>query len=613
MAKYFTLLFLIPLKFVFSISYCLKGENNCTKCNYITKLCVKCSLDIFVPDKKGGCEPSKKCELGKNYCNLCSDNLEECEICETGYFPDNNGGCSYTDNCELSYKGECLKCKDNFILIGKKKSELNNNLILCKSLMSIDLKNCEEINLNNGICSKCKKGYYLNKGDNRCIETENCYESSFGVCTKCIRGYYFLKKENKCLKQELSFAHCQETINGISCDKCDDNYYLSEDGKCSQNNFCSKVGDLNQCLECISGYFKSEYNSICSSTENCYLADTETGLCYSCLKNYCLDQKDGKCKSNQEDNDLKYCRTADEYCFDCPYPYFLGEDLKCTPSRYCAISENGVCNLCSDNYYLGLDNKCIDVENCIYSNEYFRCSQCKDKYYYVVNEKKCLLEKEGFINCLSTDYFGKNCGKCREGFYLNKKDYKCYSNKEFGNFYNCEESDISGEFCDSCIKDYYFGKKYKRCWKIEGCEMSLDDIRCEECDEFHVLNMKSGKCEVNNKIIDENKKYYYKCNRTNELGTACEICANNYILNENGLCEDSLHCVEKNNGICTKCQKNENENFNYCLNEILGCAETDLDNCLECNDILDLNKCSKCLDGYELNNQNKCIKKEEGK
>ena len=128
------------------------------------------------------------------------------------------------------------------------------------------------------------------------------------------------KKENKCIKQEDIFYKCQETINGQNCDICDENFYLAKDGKCSQNNFCSKVGNSSECSECISGYYSSEYRSICSLADNCYLADTDTGLCLSCLKDFCLDHKDGKCKSNKENNKFKHCRTADDNCFDCIYP-----------------------------------------------------------------------------------------------------------------------------------------------------------------------------------------------------------------------------------------------------------------------------------------------------
>ena len=606
----FILTFLLLLKLVNSIPKCLIGENNCTKCNYITKLCSKCSLDIFTPDLDGGCQPSRQCSIGKNYCHECSDNLDTCKKCEVGYFPDMNGGCSYTDNCELSYKGECIQCKNDFVLIGKK-SDIKNNLLLCKSLSSDDLKNCEEINLNNGICTKCKDNFYLNEGDFHCLDIDNCYESTFGICTRCIFGYYFNKKENKCMKQEGVFSRCKQTIDGQTCDICNDNFFVSEDGKCAQSNFCSKVGDSNLCLECIPGFYKSEYNSYCASTEHCYLPDTEIGLCRSCSKDYYLDYKDGKCKSNQEDNDLKYCRTADEVCFDCQYPYFLGEDSKCSATRNCASSENGICNLCSEDYYLGLDNKCSNVENCLYSDDYFFCDQCIDKYYYDSSKEKCILEKEGFINCQKVNYNGDKCSKCREGFYLNQNDNLCYSNKEFGNFYKCKETDITGELCTSCEKDYYFGKKYNRCWKIEGCEMSSDDIKCEECDQNHALDAKNGLCVINNKILDENRKYYYKCIKTNEEGNSCEACMENYILNSNNICEDNIHCVEKNNGACQKCQKKENDTFNYCLNSALGCVETELKNCLKCDDIFNFNKCNECAEGYELNDKNQCNEKKK--
>ena len=604
----------IFLKINLSLQICIKGENHCSKCNYMTKLCVKCDLNIYTPDKDGGCELIKTCYIGKNNCIECSDDSYKCKKCENGYFPDENGGCSYTDNCKISYKGECLECMDDYILLGKdvKHPSIKNNFILCKSLSSEDLKNCKEINMLNGVCTKCKEGFYLNSGDNRCTETENCLESSFGLCTKCIRNYYLNKKENKCIKQEDIFYKCQETIDGQNCDICDENFYLAKDGKCSQNNFCSKVGNSSECSECISGYYSSEYHSICSLADNCYLADTDTGLCLSCLKDFCLDYKDGKCKSNKENNKFKHCRTADDNCFDCIYPYFLGEDLKCASTRYCAESENSTCLLCIENYYLGLDNKCTDVENCIYSNE-FHCIQCIDNYYYNIKTKKCVLETEKYINCQMTDYFGENCDKCRNGFYLNKVDYLCYDNNEKGNFYKCEKTDFTGEHCEQCVENYYLGKNFKKCTKFKGCEESSDEKKCDLCDEDHVLNVKEGICKINDKIIDESKLYYYKCNRTNEEGTECEICINGYILNNNGLCVDNSHCIEEKEDICQKCEKKEGDNFNYCLNKVLGCIKTQLEGCLECDDVLDFNKCSKCLDNYVLNDKNTCdeIKEEE--
>jgi len=186
----------------------------------------------------------------------------------------------------MSEKGECIKCQEDYILTGKK---LYNNYLLCKSLDSEDLKNYENIDETKGLCKKCKSRFFLNKGDSRCIGIENCYESFFGKCNKCIDEYYFDAKNNKYQKQEGFFFHCKRTLDGELCDVCEDNYYLSEDGKCSQNNFCSKTNlDNGKCQECISNSFLSKYNSYCTSTDNCYLGDKDTGLCLSCLENYYL-------------------------------------------------------------------------------------------------------------------------------------------------------------------------------------------------------------------------------------------------------------------------------------------------------------------------------------
>ena len=122
-----------------SQSLCIEGENYCFKCNPITKLCIKCITDVYSPDEKGGCQNSRKCIRGKNKC-------------EEENFPDKNGGCSYTDNCKISEKGKCLKCKENFILVGEV-NYFNQGIKICKSLNLEYLKNCASINIDTGYCT----------------------------------------------------------------------------------------------------------------------------------------------------------------------------------------------------------------------------------------------------------------------------------------------------------------------------------------------------------------------------------------------------------------------------------------------------------------------------
>ena len=171
-------------------------------------------------------------------------------------------------------------------------------------------------------------------------------------------------------------------------------------------------------------------------------------------------------------------------------------------------------------------------------------------------------------------------------------------------------TDLNGEYCTKCIDNYYLGYIDKKCSTIKGCERSENENTCLECDEYYCLDMKTGKCVDNENIINEDKKFYFRCNKTNKEGNSCEICLNGYELNQNGLCVDEIHCVEKNeNDSCKKCKNDENSLFYQCLNSFYGCVENlYTENCLECNNIFDFEKCTKCEDNFALDEENKCIK-----
>ena len=584
----------------FSSPYCEENAKFCSVCNPITKLCEKCEKDIYIPDQYGGCEGRKKCILGNNHCLECQEETNLCRICEERYFPDENGGCSYTSGCKISYQGICLECKDDSILIG-------NEIKICKLINSEDLKNCEIVNKTNGLCDLCREGYYLNSGDKKCINIEYCLESSFGVCTKCQKNYYLDKKEDKCKKQNGNFLNCTQTIDGKVCDLCDDNYYLNKEEKCIPINYCEKEIDTLKCEKCKEGYYLTEFGNACTKEKNCYYGNKDFGICTECQNNYYIDFKDGKCKSNEEENDFKYCRIADGECKNCIYGAHLGKDNKCSFSYDCLESDKGKCIQCLEGYYLSLDNKCTNLEFCIYTDFYGECTECKNNYYYNRTSKMCEM-KENFENCRIT-YDGKFCDRCKKGFYLNKTDYLCYSNIENTNFYKCALTNDNGEICSKCENNYYLGEIDFKCSTVEGCNLSENENRCLLCDSnYYCLDIKTGKCEPNDEIESEDKKFYFKCNRTNKEGTSCEICIEGYRLNKNGLCVDDYHCSKKNeNGICIKCINYDGDYFSHCLNKDFECVETYFNVCEECNNSLDFDNCTKCIEGYELNEKNICV------
>ena len=453
------LIVLILSEIAFSNSYCEEGINHCLKCNPITKLCYKCDLDIFIPDEIDGCKPLKQCIIGNNYCLECQEEGNLCQKCATDYFPDEFGGCSYTDNCEISYKGNCLKCKDSYILIGKG-NNFNDGIKICKSLNLGDLENCEKFNSENGLCEECKPGYYLNSGDYKCSLVENCFESSFEICKKCKIGYMINKKENKCIIQVENFEHCLQTLDEKVCDICEDNYYFDNEGLCVDTNYCDKRENSNKCGQCISGYYLSEDKMSCVSTENCKEGNKEIGICEICSDKYYLDYKDGKCKSNEEENEFIFCKKAENVkCVECLNGYFLGEDNKCSNAQNCSESNNGICSTCTDNYFLTNDNECTNVEHCI-SIESERCKECEENYYYNFKTNKCLIAEGKFENC---KYSVIGCIICVDNYYLNQTDSICYTNLEDNDFYKCTLTDKYGKACIACMRGYKLDALTDKC------------------------------------------------------------------------------------------------------------------------------------------------------
>ena len=598
------ILYLICILIVNSVSLeqiCKEGTNNCYRCDPLTKLCTKCSLEIYSPDENGGCSPLGKCILGKNYCTECDENHKKCSICDSNTFPDENGGCSFIDNCEVSYHGQCLKCKSNFALIGK----ADDSFKICKSLNSEDLTNCQSINYETGLCQACEEGYLLNAGDFRCSKTQNCLESTFGKCSLCAGGYYLDKTDDECKPQAGKFNDCQESLDGRSCETCDEDHFLTEEGNCVAVKYCAK-GMYYGCEKCEEGYYMTADKRACTKEKKCSSGDRLFGYCDSCIANNYIDLDTRKCHSNKEDDDFKFCKIVQNgICLACEYDYNLSGDGKCTMTRNCAEVENGICTQCKDGHYLGLDNKCTETEHCIYSEIYYDCKECEDGFYYNRKDKVCYKYREGYENCKATSYDGEYCSWCKNGFYTNQTDHLCYSNEVENDFYKCSLSDTSGSYCIACEEGYFIGYKDNKCTKNEGCLLSEDVDKCLECDENHCLNLKTGKCGSNEKITNEEEKFYYRCKETNKKGTECASCLDGFELSEKGFCVDTVHCSVKEDGVCIKCKNNRS--YSSCLNSDFGCVPTSYMKCIECNNVLDFDICTKCPQFYVINENGVCI------
>ena len=599
---YIKIIFLIFITISLSSPICIVDKNFCSDCHSITNLCIKCQYDSLVPDENGGCIGSKKCNIGENYCNGCTEENNLCNECESGFYPDENGGCSYTQNCELSFNGHCIKCKSDYYLVG-------NELKICKYLGLDDFQNCKEINYTTGLCSNCEEDYFLNSGDKKCISIDHCYKSSFGVCSLCEQNYILNMQEDTCEEKNEKFLNCKNTLDGKVCNECDEGFYFSEDENCVKTNFCLK-SNKNNCIECKDGYYLSKDKLSCTNEEKCLNGDEENGLCNWCIDDYYLEKKDRKCKSNLEKEELKHCKIASNgVCTTCEKYYYLGEDNKCSISQNCSESEKDLCIVCSDGFYLGKDGKCTNVKNCIYSRNN-ECAECIDGFYYHTTEKVCKESVDNFLNCkYNSNYEPNNCAVCKDDYYLNLPDSKCYSNKEEGPFYKCQFSNFNGDLCSQCVGEYYIGRDDLKCNLIEGCLRSENEKKCLECTRYYCLD-NVGNCVDNYYITDEEKKFYYYCKVLNEKGTGCAECEEGFNVTETGICHDDIHCEKKEDGVCTKCQsENPYGYYSYCLNNYFGCVDTFLKNCVRCDNILDLDWCTECEEGYEIDEYGDCVQK----
>ena len=597
---YIKTIFLAFLGIAISSPSCEIEKNFCSECHPITNLCTKCKYNTLIPDEEGGCTGVKKCIVGKNYCNKCKEENNLCNECEAGYYPDKNGGCSYDENCEISYGGHCIKCQENYYLIGEE-------LKICKYIDLDDFQNCKEINYKNGQCSICEDNYFLNSGDKKCSSYEHCYESAFGICTYCEENYILNKQKDSCEEKSEEFLNCKITIDGKQCDECIDGFYFSDDGKCVKTNHCLKSNN-DECTECKEGYYLTNDKLTCTNDNNCLIGDEENGLCNWCIDNYYLEKKDRNCKSNLEIEELNHCKIAENgICSTCEKYYYLGEDSKCSISQNCAESEKELCIVCSDGFYLGKDGKCTNVKDCIYSRNN-ECIECDGNLYFDRIDKVCKEGIDNFLNCkYNSEFEQTKCAMCKDDFYLKLSDSLCYSNKEEGPFYKCQISNFNGDKCSQCVGEYYIGRDDLKCNLIEGCLSSENEKKCLECDRYYCLD-NEGNCVDNYYITDEEKAFYYYCKVLNDKGDGCQICENGLNATDAGICYDDIHCEKNENGVCTKCQsENPYGYFSYCLNEVYGCVDTFLKHCIRCDNILELDYCTECEDGYEIDEYGDCV------
>ena len=142
---------------------------------------------------------------------------------------------SLIDNC-LEYSqtlnsSVCTLCNSSYYTSGNS----------CISRSNSTIENCDELNPSRDNCITCQTGYTGRIGDetsgfSTCVEEiENCieYETSNTLTCKRCKDLYYLSENNLCslgtIDRCLTYT---EGVGNMECELCESNFYLNNSNQC---------------------------------------------------------------------------------------------------------------------------------------------------------------------------------------------------------------------------------------------------------------------------------------------------------------------------------------------------------------------------------------------
>eukprot|EP00826_Nyctotherus_ovalis_P022428 TRINITY_DN1739_c0_g1_i6.p1 TRINITY_DN1739_c0_g1~~TRINITY_DN1739_c0_g1_i6.p1 ORF type:complete len:714 (+),score=50.70 TRINITY_DN1739_c0_g1_i6:138-2279(+) len=396
--------------------------------------------------------------------------------------------------------------------------------------------------------------------------------------------------------------HCKTCSDEITCEVCDDHYYLVEarsDSPCAECHHsclhCDGPGEKD-CTECTEDKYKEGQGA--------------KGKCLRC--SLAMDNC-GRCSSSSS-------------CLWCVRPYYLdasGTCAKCNEQENCYHCRDSTrCESCAVNFYPDTTGKCVSIflsnpiDNCI-EPFYGKCLEC-DTDSYLEDEYTCAL-CTNISNCISCN--GKTCTKCSTSYYL-KDSTTCENTNSIA---NCQVVDDGG--CKECEEGYY----KKGNFECGQCDLSCKDCKgpaitdCSDCENTNYLNITDSafgigscrpcgernpnceKCGLNASCTNCNTGYHQAyseiekmvvCRNQSDIENCmifyveegCKTCGEGFYVKDSitcAKCDDFCKdCEEPGSGSCTKCDE-----YHYLYKEISSstigecrkCATlTGNDNCLTC-------------------------------
>lgn len=385
-------------------------------------------------------------------------------------------------------------------------------------------------------CTDCEDGYYVSTlGTCIACTVTGCQICPNDNCVQCSAGKQLTTTTNQDSSTSKScnsicIAGCIQCVDGISCQKCEKNYYSYTDahgnvncGKCSDTLFqCLTCNSNNACVQCVDGYYLN--NSSCVQCPVGCVACSSADVCLTCSDNYIL---------NIINTSSQVCvPTCPDNCFQCNNPnnctvcnsgyYWDSSSCQQCPSLCAECTESDQCTSCLSTSYLETLNSasfpkfcnpcslnCIDCSKVAISgttNSTLVCHACADGYSIVENacipkQSTCgdgyFLKNSECIACMTGCKLCSDSLECiisSSGYYLDN-DYLTVQSS-FGVFVKSlntivnipSRCPVPGKTCTtnlimtSCEAGYELddGKCIKKC--SDGCKTCYDTGQCTECN-----------------------------------------------------------------------------------------------------------------------------------
>lgn len=581
----------------------------------ISNACTSCQKGFYF--SSGSCLPT-------NCLEFSAANSDECAVCKESYKidPSSKQRCILDAGSPAPCKlysptlDHCISCQDSsklvHLFVKKGSSDVIEGFECVE--FSIEGNGFENYNLDYPyiqieIASDNNIEIYLKR-----VETENQIFRTFAHKSPTINPAH-----SHCLPKR-NIPHCKtdSILENAYCLKCEDYYFLqTSDNQCVSGSItkCREYSNnASQCLRCDNGYYLSSNSQACilrDNTSNCEEFIIDADSCSKCQQGFRLDLSTMTCQEYSA-NFCKEFHPNINQCTSCQHEAWkevIGDQVLCKTysAQHCATFD-------------------------LYRD---RCSSCNDQGYPTTLPDGSLLCKQRTIsNCETVDPLTDDCLLCEQGAYYSTSSQSCIIHR---NIEYCSEYSRISPDCTVCDAGFYYNETHQECFEypagILGCAVYEKKDRCGKCRKEYYLD--GGSCSLVESVIAGCAEYTSasacaecesgkvlvgnECKTTTLTNcsvflneAACDVCAENYILNsENKTCEYSniANCtsaIKGNPNTCTKCQAPFVLSFDKTA---CNYPKTDIKNCVEYASEI---KCQKCNSGYILSeNGFECLEMNE--